>query len=215
MVVKFSEIKSKLNTGDVFLFSADFFISRIIQVVTHSTYSHVGMVARYPDAAGSLCFWECTTFNQLVDKADHELHSGVRLVSLDKLLAIYAAYVPGGFSVRLLKADRNQDFQEAFASFVKQVDGRPMANDLAMITRWLAGRWLSLTTSDASFFCSQLIATTYQRLGLLPEDRPANAYAPKDFSMQNTKLPLLSGATLSEELFVEWDGAKAARSATA
>jgi hypothetical protein len=210
MVVKYSELKPKLDTGDVFLFSANFLISRIIQVVTHSAYSHVGMVARYPDQNGSLCFWECTTFNQLIDKVDHELHAGVRLVSLDKLLAIYANYVPGGFSVRLLKADRNADFREAFANFVKLVDARPMAGRLAMMSRWLEGKVLSLTASDTSFVCSQLIAETYQRLGLLPESRPPNAYAPRDFSMQNTKLSLLSGATLGEELFVEWDGAKAA-----
>jgi hypothetical protein len=213
MVVKYSEIKSKLDTGDVFLFSADFLISRIIQVVTHSTYSHVGMVARYPDADGSLCFWECTTFKQLIDKSDHELHAGVRLVSLDKLLAIYANYVPGGFSVRLLKADRTPEFREAYATFVKQVDARPMTVRLGMLSHWLEGKLFSLTASDSSFFCSQLIAETYQRLGLLPEGRPPNGYAPKDFSMQNTKLPLLSGATLGEELFVVWDGAKAAASA--
>ncbi|HYL37830.1 MAG TPA: hypothetical protein VEV17_18085 [Bryobacteraceae bacterium] len=215
MVVKFSELKPKLDTGDLFLFSANFLISRIIQVVTHSAYSHVGMVARYPDADGKLCFWECTTFNQLVDKADHELHSGVRLVSLDKLLAIYANYVPGGFSVRLLKADRTPDFREAFANYVKLVDARPIANDLAMMARWMSGKMLSLTATDSSFFCSQLIAETYQRVGLLPEHRPPNAYAPKDFSMQNTNLQLLSGATLSEEIFVEWDGAKKTVAATA
>jgi hypothetical protein len=215
MVVKYSEIKSKLDTGDLFLFSSDFLISRVIQVVTHSSYSHVGMVARYPDETGKLCFWECTTFNQLIDKADHELHSGVRLVSLDKLLAIYANYVPGGFSVRLLKADRTPAFQEAFASFVKEVDARPMASEPGMMAHWLEGKLLSLTASDASFFCSQLIADTYQRLGLLPIDRPANAYAPRDFSMQNTDLKLLSGASLGEELFVEWDGAKATVSASA
>ncbi len=215
MVVKFSEIKPKLDTGDLFLFSADFLISRVIQVVTHSSYSHVGMVARYPDEAGSLCFWECTTFDQLIDKADKELHSGVRLVSLDKLLAIYANYVPGGFSVRLLKADRTPDFREAFTNFVKEVDARPIDGNLAMISHWLEGKMLSLTSGDSSLFCSQLIAETYQRLGLLPIDRPANAYAPRDFSMQNRDLSLLSGASLGEEIFVEWDGAKATVGATA
>jgi hypothetical protein len=215
MVVKYSEIKPKLDTGDLFLFSSDFLISRVIQVVTHSAYSHVGMVARYPDESGSLCFWECTTFNQLIDKSDHELHAGVRIVSLDKLLAIYANYVPGGFSVRLLKADRTSDFREAFDNFVKQVDARPMAGKLGMISHWLGGKVLSLTSSDESYFCSQLIAETYQRIGLLPENRPPNAYAPRDFSMQNTKLPLLSGAVLGEELFVEWDGAKSVVAASA
>jgi hypothetical protein len=215
MVVKYSEIKAKLDTGDVFLFSADFLISRVIQVVTHSAFSHVGMVARYPDESGKLCFWECTTFDQLIDKSDHELHAGVRLVSLDKLLAIYANYVPGGFTVRLLKADRTPDFREAFANFVKQVDARPMVSEPGMMLHWLEGKLLSLTSSEASFFCSQLIADTYQRLGLLPEDRPANAYAPRDFSMQNAGLTLLSGASLGEELFVEWDGAKTSAVASA
>src|SRR5271165_2003329 len=174
MVVKYSEIQSKLDTGHVFLFSAPFLISRIIQVVTHSAYSHVGMVARYPGANGSLCFWECTTFKQLIDKSDHELHAGVRIVSLEKLLAIYAGLVPGGFSVRLLKADRTPEFREAFANFVKQVDARPMTSWFGMMVHWLQGK-LAFACSDASFFCSQLIAETYQRLGLLPLGSPPNA----------------------------------------
>ncbi len=34
---------------------------------------------------------------------------------------------------------------------------------------------------DNSFFCSQLIAEAYQRMGLLSRELPSNAYLPVDF----------------------------------
>jgi hypothetical protein len=55
----------------------------------------------------------------------------------------------------------------------------------------------------SSFFCSELVAEAYRRMGLLPEHPPANEYTPRDFSSERlTPLPLLLGATLGPEVLV-------------
>jgi len=57
-----------------------------------------------------------------------------------------------------------------------------------------------------SLFCSELLAETYIRMGLLPEDpkHPSNEYTPKDFSSDApaTALPLQKGAKLSKEIIL-------------
>lgn len=54
-------------------------------------------------------------------------------------------------------------------------------------------------------FCSELVAASYQRAGLLGSYPPAFRYTPKDFSSQQTHPPglhLLKGARLSAEEFI-------------
>jgi hypothetical protein len=54
-----------------------------------------------------------------------------------------------------------------------------------------------------SFFCSELVAEAYQRMGLLPASPSASEYTPRDFSSARRKpLPLLLGATLGDEVLV-------------
>ena len=51
----------------------------------------------------------------------------------------------------------------------------------------------------SSLFCSELVAESYQRLGLLTEEKPSNDYAPVDFS--HDRMESLEGKFyLSEEI---------------
>jgi hypothetical protein len=54
-----------------------------------------------------------------------------------------------------------------------------------------------------NLFCSELVAATYQRLGLLPTEPPSNNYTPRDFGAEG-KLPLRQGAALGEEVMLHW-----------
>ena len=55
----------------------------------------------------------------------------------------------------------------------------------------------------SSFFCSELVAEAYQRMGLLPDSPPANEYTPRDFSEQCKRpLALQMGAALGPEVLV-------------
>jgi hypothetical protein len=52
--------------------------------------------------------------------------------------------------------------------------------------------------------CAEVLARTYQRMGLLPLEPPPNAYAPRDFSEKNANLHLLRGAALGPQVEVLW-----------
>jgi hypothetical protein len=55
-------------------------------------------------------------------------------------------------------------------------------------------------TND-TIFCAELVATTYTAMGLLPEDRPLNAYDPGSF-WSGDDLPLID-AQLGTEIRVD------------
>lgn len=56
---------------------------------------------------------------------------------------------------------------------------------------------------DQTFFCSELVAASYKRLGLIQKDVPSSSFFPADFSM-STKLELLKGARLRHEQVVNF-----------
>ena len=53
---------------------------------------------------------------------------------------------------------------------------------------------------DKSFFCSELVAAAYKRIGLLDPYKAASTYWPGDFSQEDKKkeIKLLNGAYLGD-----------------
>jgi hypothetical protein len=68
-------------------------------------------------------------------------------------------------------------------------------------------RWWPRKPVYRSIFCTELIAETYSRMGLLPETPPASAYLPLDFS-ERRKINFLKGASLGREVPLRVDGRK-------
>ena len=55
---------------------------------------------------------------------------------------------------------------------VADYDGRPFPTTLGLARRWATGRFRRRETSSLeTVYCAELVATTYQRMGLLPADR--------------------------------------------
>jgi hypothetical protein len=65
------------------------------------------------------------------------------------------------------------------------LDGTPFPSTVKLASRWLAGRVpLSRKPTDAGLetaYCAEVIALTYQAMGLLPDDRRLNSYDPGSF----------------------------------
>ena len=56
---------------------------------------------------------------------------------------------------------------------------------------------------DRSFFCSELIASVYKVIGILPKEISASQYWPGSFSSENN-LNLLNSASLGEEYIIDF-----------
>ncbi len=63
---------------------------------------------------------------------------------------------------------------------IERFDGRPFPTTPGLIRQWAVGRFRREVTSEA-IYCAELVATTYQAMGLLPKRRPASWYDPGRF----------------------------------
>ena len=184
---------STFNTGDLLLCHSTPDTDPIggeIERVTGSLFSHMAMVLRAGD--GSLSAWQSIA------------PDGVGVSPLLPFLQQYQAStktpVPV-ICVRRLAIGKGKLDPAKLQQFIKSVNGRPFCGIFAFLENILRGRF-GLDPLDDSFFCSQLVAATYQAIGLLHTKHPANWYAPASFSEEDVHLQLELGASLGEQIWL-------------
>jgi hypothetical protein len=203
----YKDIEASLQTGDVLLFGATYEESAIIEQLTGVPFSHCGMVARFPDLDNKVYFWEAVdTSRAFPDPIDKLSHFGARVVELRPLLAYYTPYTNNQFTWRRLQAVWAPALQTAFENFVKQTDNRPFPSDQQMLINYVLGHYRNVNSGNDVMYCAQLVAATFQALGLLPLEPPTNYYAPADFSAQAQRVPMLHGVSLGPDTVVVWSG---------
>src|SRR5262245_9664253 len=189
----YDELRPTLDSGDVLLFAGESRFSRGIKRLTRSHWSHSALVAR-PHAGGPLLLWEATLDTVLADVATHEIASGVHLYDLERWIRHYG----GETVIRPLRVERTETMRAALLAFYDEARGRPYERNRLELFRSVYDGPLGQNRKEdlTSFFCSELVAEAYQRMGLLPASPPANEYTPRDFSSERaTPLPLQLGAT--------------------
>jgi hypothetical protein len=196
----FGELRPTLDSGDVLLFAGESRFSRGIKRLTRSHWSHAALVAR-PRAGGPLLLWEATLDTDLPDVATHEIAPGVNLYDLEHWIRHYG----GETAIRPLSASRTDAMRGALLDFYLEARGRPYERNRLELFRSVYDGPLGRNRKEdlTSYFCSELVAEAYQRMGLLPASPPASEYTPHDFSSERRKpLPLQLGATLGPEVLV-------------
>lgn len=186
-VTKYTEIRNELKTGDILLFSGKSGISEGIKFFTLSKWSHVGMVYKIQDdldPKGSLFCWESTTLSNVEDADTGKLTKGVQRVELSERLE--RCFASGyEISVRQLSKTLTDQMITALNLFRHDVSGLPYEKDKIQLIKSAYDGIFGKNKEDlSSFFCSELIAEAYQRMGLLTEEKPSNEYTPKDFSSE-------------------------------
>ena len=226
-VVHYDDVAPFLRTGDLALFHGNSWISRGIQRATRSPYSHIGMVVRYGDVkefgAGEMraaddsevYFFESMLAREslpdLLDPVwdgehqEHEIHSGVQLVSLRDAFCSYDSQRIGSFSIRQLDIgdDVPLDY-ERLRKLMDSIDKKPYPNGAVVVAHWIQGN-LGIKSALNNFFCAELVALCYEALGLIEIDqrRPANKYSPAAFSSRSGILdPRLQSALSPEQIVV-------------
>lgn len=182
----YATVRDSLETFDIVLWSDGDKLAHLIQWGTMSKWTHVGMVVRFPGDV--LMLWE-STFN--------DTFSGVHMTPLSQAIETSVC-------IRRLTINRTTAMWDKLMAARKDLDGRPFENNvLEFICAAYDGPFGYNKRNISSLFCSELIAETYQRVGLLDPTVPSNEYIPNDFSAEAKKpLQLLNGAILGEELIV-------------
>jgi signal transduction histidine kinase len=199
-LLPYDEVRMRLQTGDLILFKG-LHIDRMGRKEVAAQWTHVGMAVCLPGREEPL-LWESTVLETVADIGQKAPKSGPQLVPLADRLRTYETNV---YAVRFLKVLRPPHMQRDLLRYFSEVHRLPFPRDLAVIGRVtgarLFPRWLRWMKPFKSVFCSELVAESYIRMGLLPPFPPAASYTPPDFSAER-KLPFLRGASLGTEISI-------------
>jgi hypothetical protein len=165
-------------TGDIWLFRGRSAADRAIRTMTNSPVNHVGMVVALDDLPALL--WHAELGRSLPDVWTGEHRRGVQLHLLGDAVTTWRERYGQRAWVRLLSGPIERHHEDRLMEVIARLDGRPFPTMLGVARRWVTGQ-IRRSSSLETVYCAELVATTYQHMGLLPERRPASSFDPGTF----------------------------------
>jgi hypothetical protein len=197
------------RTGDLWLFRGRTGADRAIQSLTNSPVNHVGTALVLDDLPPLL--WHAELGRALPDAWSGDRHRGVQLHDLrDAVLHWGRRYGQQAWLRQLTGPDDpavTAGMEEALLRTVARLDGTPFPSTARLTGRWLRGRlpsWRARGTHAEgleSAYCAEVVAVTYEDMGLLPRRRRPNWYDPGSF-WSGDGLELTEGFALGGEIAV-------------
>jgi hypothetical protein len=102
--------------------------------------------------------------------------------------------------LRQLGGEVTREQEDRLMEMIDRFDGRPFPTIVGLVRRRLTGRYRR-SSSLETIFCAELVATTYQHMGLLPGARPASSFDPGRF-WSGHQLELVAPYALAGEIAV-------------
>jgi hypothetical protein len=172
------EAVAAASTGDIWLFRGSSIADRAIQTLTNSPVNHVGMVVAIDDLPPLL--WHAELGRSLPDVWTGERQRGVQLHRLDEAVRQWNERYGQRAWVRPLRGRVQRRHEDRLMQVIDRFDGRAFPTSLGLVRGWVTGRF-ARSSSLETVYCAELVATTYQAMGLLPSERPASWYDPGRF----------------------------------
>jgi hypothetical protein len=172
------EAVTTASTGDLWLFRGSSLADRAIRAATNSPVNHVGMAVALDDLPPLL--WHAELGRSLPDVWTGEHQRGVQLHLLADAVTTWRQRYGQLAWVRLLNGTIERHHEDRLMEMIDRFDGRPFPTTLGLVRQWFNGR-IRRHSSREAIYCAELVATTYQHMGLLPARRPASWYDPGRF----------------------------------
>ncbi len=202
------------RTGDVWLFRGHTVADRAIQVATNSPVNHVGMAVAIEDLPPLM--WHAELGRSLPDVWTGARHRGVQLHDLREAVLVWAGRYGQRAWLRQLDPPVTGEMEQAVLRTIARLDGTPFPSTAQLASRWLGGRVPAFLTArparpddrpqapgadPETAYCAQVLAATYQAMGLLPDGRRPGWYDPGSF-WSGDSLGLTAGFRLGGEIAV-------------
>ena len=197
------------RTGDLWLFRGRTPADRAIQMTTNAPVNHVGMAVVLDDLPPLL--WHAELGRSLPDLWSGNHQRGVQLHDLKAAVGVWATRYGQRAWLRQLEPPASRSDENAVLRTIARLDGTPFPSTAALAGRWLLGRAHRLHRRHAptsaepdleSAYCAEVVALTYEAMGLLDGRRRPHAYDPGSF-WSGDHLALARGARLGGELAVD------------
>jgi hypothetical protein len=193
-----AEAVATAATGDLWLFRGSSLADRAIQTVTNSPVNHVGMVVAIDDLPPLL--WHAELGRSLPDVWSGKRQRGVQLHLLEEAVTTWRERYQQGAWMRQLDGTLERRHEDSLMKVIERYDGRPFPTTAGLARQWLVGR-VRRSSPLETIYCAELVATTYQQMGLLPSRRPASWYDPGRF-WSGDRIQLVPPFSLSAEIAV-------------
>jgi hypothetical protein len=197
-VLALADAVATASTGDIWLFRGTSLADRTIRAATNSPVNHVGMVVAIDDLPPLL--WHAELGRSLPDVWTGGRHRGVQLHLLAEAVTTWNARYNQRAWLRQLEGPIERYHEDRLMEVIDRFDGRPFPTTLGLLRRWLPGR-VRRSSSLETVFCAELVATTYQHMGLLAGTRPASRYDPGRF-WSGDRIALVAPYALAAEIAV-------------
>ena len=196
------------RTGDVWLFRGRKAADRAIQITTNSPVNHVGMSVVIDDLPPLM--WHAELGRSLPDLWSGKNQRGVQLHDLRAAVTVWSERYGQRAWLRQLEPPGTLEMENAVLRTIARLDGTPFPSTARLASRWLRGRVPDVVRRAPAqadletAYCAEVVAVTYEAMGLLSEERQPHWYDPGRF-WSGDELPLSTGARLGGEIAVVLD----------
>lgn len=209
------------RTGDIWIFRGHTGADRAIRLVTNAPVNHVGMAVVIDDLPPMM--WHAELGRALPDLWTGEHHRGVQLHDLAGAVRRWSTTYHQQGWVRQLDPEVSRAQEDAVLRTIATWNGTSFPSTARLGWRWLRGRSRALTWPEQlprpwrrdtdtpaaqeptprpqAAYCAEVVAVTYEAMGLLEPGRPANWYDPGRF-WSGDALALAPGWRLGAEIAV-------------
>ncbi len=220
--IPLDEALEQTRTGDVWIFRGRSVADRAIQLTTNSPVNHVGMCLALDDLPPLM--WHAELGRALPDLWSGEHRRGVQLHDLRDAVVQWSHRYGQRAWLRQLDRAVTPAMEDTALRTVARLDGTPFPSTARLAGRWLGGRIparqarrgrrlrAERRSEDGcdrpaleSAYCAEVVAITYQAMGLLPAQRRPNWYDPGRF-WSGDDLDLADGYRLRDEIAVDVPG---------
>ncbi|GAA4191747.1 hypothetical protein GCM10023074_10490 [Microbispora amethystogenes] len=213
-----------VRTGDMWVFRGRSAPDRAIQVTTNSPVNHVGMAVVIEDLPPLM--WHAELGRSLPDMWSGTHQRGVQLHDMRDAVCVWAARYGQRAWLRQLEPPVGREMEDAVLRTIARLDGTPFPSTARLAGRWVRGRLPALrplplpvlrrgkrdpegrTARERTLetaYCAEVVAVTYEEMGLLPGGRRPNWYDPGRF-WSGDNLVLNDGRRLGGEIAVDVPG---------
>ncbi|MCM0674372.1 hypothetical protein NCC78_06670 [Micromonospora phytophila] len=217
MSISLDEAVELTRTGDVWVFRGRSVPDRAIQFTTNSPVNHVGMAVVLDDMPPLM--WHAELGRSLPDMWSGGHQRGVQLHDLRDAVCVWANRYGQRAWLRQLDPPADGEMEKAVLRTIARLDGTPFPSTAQLAWRWVRGRVPAVRmpalpggdrnrpTSSAreraleTAYCAEVVAVTYEAMGLLPAGRRPNWYDPGRF-WSGDDLGLAADARLGAEIEV-------------
>ncbi|MDG3011438.1 hypothetical protein G4X40_14915 [Rhodococcus sp. D2-41] len=193
------------RTGDIWIFRGTSGADRAIQALTNSPVNHVGMSVVLEDLPPLM--WHAELGHSLPDMWTGKHQRGVQLHDLRDAVRVWGTRYGQRAWLRQLADPVAREQEDALLRTIARLDGTPFPSTASLLARWFGGR-VPRSPRNArnvagaeTAYCAEVVAATYESMGLLGGGRKTNWYDPGRF-WSGDRLPLASGVALGDEIEV-------------